>query len=130
MLFGELLRLTIFFSPRKSCPPPPDTHFLFCLAPPTLFHSPFCLHRGMNFKHSASHLSAPPLSFFTLLFSQNWTTHSPFPARIQQVVPSLLYPLPETQTHPTCENDTNVAILITRRRQRHSFLVLKLAKCL
>lgn len=68
-LFRDLLRLTIFFSP-KSFLLPPNTHslsLLSCILP--LFHSSFCLHRGMNFNHSTLHLrSQSPTHFFPLSF--------------------------------------------------------------
>lgn len=75
---GVAVRVTaeaynLLFTP-KILPTTPTLTFSSVLHPPPLFHSPFCLHRGMNFKHSASHLS---------FSSQNRTTHSLFPAHIQ-----------------------------------------------
>lgn len=62
-LFRDLLRLTIFFSPQIFLTQ--SSHSLLsCIL--SLFHSSFCLHRGMNFNHSALHLQSQPPQCFSL----------------------------------------------------------------
>ena len=57
---GSAEAYNLLFTPNL----PPPTLTLSCILP--LFHSSFCLHRGMNFNHSALHLRSrfPPSFFF------------------------------------------------------------------
>lgn len=77
VLFRDLLRLTIFFSPQIFLAPSQfSLSPLSCILP--LFHSSFCLHRGMNFNHSSLHLRSQSTLIFFPLFPPKLATHSLF----------------------------------------------------
>ena len=74
------------FTPKSFLHPPPhplqhSPSLLSCIL--LLFHSSFCLHRGMNFNHSALSTSDPSSP---LIRSPSLATHSLFPTRIHPSV--------------------------------------------
>lgn len=66
---GSAEAYNLLFRPNLSYPQP---SFLSCIL--SLFHSPFCLRRGMNFNHCALHLQAQtrPGFFFPPSISSVW----------------------------------------------------------
>lgn len=113
---GSAEAYNLLFTPNLSYPELSLSR-LSCIL--SLFHSSFCLHRGMNFNHSTLHLQSqlppPRSSFFPSFLSL--ATQSRFPSCISSTTaPSLLAtpPLiislqPEHRRSP----------LMTRKRKKH-----------
>lgn len=109
-LFGELLRLTIFFSPQILLPPQHSLSPLSCTPPPLFFIPPFVCTVGwiLSTPLSTSHLSAPSHFF------------SPSPLKSGHLFPisslypalhcSAFFPFYHSASQKPSENDTDTAL--------------------